>query len=87
MSHLHSDNGPVRPAFKFPPDASPQAGGPAAKTCPRVMVGARPGQPDALWTCAQREGHTGPHNRYAPSDGCTAWDDHCSGCWEHDCIC
>lgn len=56
-------------------------------TCPAIMVGAHPGEPDTLWTCAQHEGHPGPHNRRAPRDGCTAWGDHCGACAKHDCIC
>lgn len=59
----------------------------AAETCPEIMVGAHPGQQDILWTCDQRAGHPGSHNVYAPSDGCSAWADHCLRCAEHDCIC
>ncbi len=54
-------------------------------TCPEILVGFDVLlQAHRMWTCAQREGHPGPHNERVPSDGCTAWADHCPGCAEHD---
>lgn len=54
--------------------------------CPHVAVLRDPvAQIDRVYTCAQRSGHTSPHNEMAPRDwramaeaGCThtAWDDH-----------
>ena len=59
-------------------------------TCEHITIAPRYGygaavpadrNPDELWTCAQRAGHRGPHNRYCPAGGpnsrCqhTAWAD------------
>ena len=58
--------------------------------CPQIIVAPRYGyganvpadrNPDEVWTCGQREGHPGPHNRYSPDTipeaSCdhTAWAD------------